>query len=191
MKISAPLAAFALIALGWAGCNVAPDYQAPETAGSVSFKEAVTLDIKPDGGWKLASPSDEQLRGPWWELYGDPILNRLEETVTNANQNVSAAEARYRQARALEAAARGGLWPTIGVTPSVTRSRSSSVSSATASQSGATTRTSSSGTRTVYTLPFDTSYEFDLWHRVRNTIAENSDNAQAAAADLANVLLSA
>jgi NodT family efflux transporter outer membrane factor (OMF) lipoprotein len=41
-----------------------------------------------------------------------------------------------------------------------------------------------------YSLPFSVSYTVDFWHRIRNTIAVDVDNAQASAADIATALLS-
>jgi NodT family efflux transporter outer membrane factor (OMF) lipoprotein len=190
------------------GCNLAPSYHTPDSDSSSAFKEAVRADIKPDGGWKLADPEDERLRGAWWELYRDSELNRLEEKVAASNQSVVSAEAKYREARALVISAREALLPVVSVAPSVIRSRSSGVetgrttSAATTTTGTSTDSTSSSGvvttsgssqpvTRTVYTLPVEASYEVDLWGRIRNTIAQNAYTAQAAAADWANVLLSA
>jgi len=39
-------------------------------------------------------------RGNWWEVFGDPDLNKLEEQVAGSNQNLKIAEARFRSARA-------------------------------------------------------------------------------------------
>ena len=40
------------------------------------------------------------MRGPWWEIFGDPELNALESQVNISNQNITQAEAAYREARA-------------------------------------------------------------------------------------------
>jgi outer membrane protein TolC len=34
---------------------------------------------------------DDQIRGNWWEMFGDPNLNALEERVDISNQNIAAA----------------------------------------------------------------------------------------------------
>ena len=58
------------------------------------------------------------LRGKWWEIFGDPELNALEEQVTVSNQDLKAAEARFREARALVRFNRASEFPTISVGPS-------------------------------------------------------------------------
>jgi hypothetical protein len=54
-------------------------YVKPPAPLAPGFKE--TTDWKEGDGWKIAKPDDVQLRGKWWELYGDPTLNELEEQV--------------------------------------------------------------------------------------------------------------
>src|SRR6266568_3038129 len=75
-----------ILALALAACAVGPDYQRPEAAVSAAYKEAV--------GWKLAEPQDESNRGNWWEIFGDPQLSALMESVDISNQNVLLAAAR-------------------------------------------------------------------------------------------------
>lgn len=50
--------------------------------------------------------------------------------------------------------------------------------------------TSNTGILNNYSASASISYEVDLWHRVRNTIAANSFSAQASAADIATAILS-
>lgn len=64
-----------------------------------------------------------------------------------------------------------------------------STSSGTSSTSTAVGGTSSAGVFNEYSFPLDLSYTVDLWHRVRNTIAQNQYSAQASAADVATALL--
>jgi NodT family efflux transporter outer membrane factor (OMF) lipoprotein len=189
------MAGAALLAV--AGCNLAPHYRPPETETPGQFKEAVPGDTNETVGWKIAEPKDATLRGNWWELYQDPQLNALEERVAISNQTVAAAEANYRAAHALVAEARAAYFPTISISPAVTRSRSSSSSgsSNTASSESTNSSGSSSGggagkTQTLYSLPLDASYQVDLWGRIRNMTAQSAFSAQASAADVATALLS-
>jgi NodT family efflux transporter outer membrane factor (OMF) lipoprotein len=70
-----------------------------------------------------------------------------------------------------------------------TGSSSSSTSSSGASTTTAVGGTAGSGIFNEYSFPFDLSYTVDLWHRVRNNIAQNQFSAQASAADVATALL--
>ena len=63
--------------------------------------------------WKVAQPSDEAPRGNWWEAFGDPDLNALEEQVDISNQTIQAAAARVREASAATQAARSALFPVV------------------------------------------------------------------------------
>jgi hypothetical protein len=59
----------------------------PPAPLAADFKE--TAAWKEGDGWKIAKPDDAQLRGKWWELYGDPTLNELEEQVDPSNQSLT------------------------------------------------------------------------------------------------------
>ena len=78
------------------GCAVGPKYQRPVAQTPPALKE-----IAGNDQWKMATPSDGVMKGKWWELFGDPQLNQLEELININNQNVKQAEAQFRQARAM------------------------------------------------------------------------------------------
>jgi NodT family efflux transporter outer membrane factor (OMF) lipoprotein len=166
------------LALAAAACTVGPQYKKPAAEMPAGFKE------QPPAGWKAAQPNDSMQRGAWWELFGDPALNALEEQVSVSNQSLAQAEAQFRGARAAVAAARAGLFPTVTAGAQATRSYSGAGRSASGSQNG------QSGATTVYQVPVDFTYEADVWGRVRRTIEENAANAQASAADVETIRLS-
>jgi NodT family efflux transporter outer membrane factor (OMF) lipoprotein len=177
---------------------MAPHYERPQLETSDQFKEAVPDPSGAAQSWRIAQPNDETLRGNWWELYHDSQLNALEERVAVSNQTVAAAEANYRVARSILGEAESALYPSVTADPSVIRSRSSASIAAGGGSSGGSTTTSASGSgggggtgpRTDYTLPFEASYEVDLWGSVRNSVAQSSDQAQASAANVETALLS-
>src|SRR6201997_5554502 len=78
---------------GLAGCAVGPKYKTPIAPAPPAFKEI--------GNWKTARPSDQNLGGNWWEIFQDSQLNALEQQINVSNQNLKAAVAQYREARAL------------------------------------------------------------------------------------------
>jgi outer membrane protein TolC len=112
------------------GCMVGPKYHAPSplptaTAPPVSYKESPTQ-FQDTDGWKVAQPQDAVLHGKWWEIYSDPELNALEEKLNIDNQNIKEFFDNFMEARTLIAQARSELYPTVGIGPSYTRSKSSS-----------------------------------------------------------------
>jgi NodT family efflux transporter outer membrane factor (OMF) lipoprotein len=109
-------------------------------------------------------------------------LNTLEEQITVSNQNLKAAEAQYQQARALVRFNRAAAYPTVTAGASAAREHLSRhrplVSSSTQTNA------------TDLVIPFDVSYEADVFGRVRHTVEGARSNAQASAADLESVSLS-
>jgi NodT family efflux transporter outer membrane factor (OMF) lipoprotein len=165
-------------------CNVGPKYNRPSVQTPATFKEVTAEDLKKMDGWKVAEPKDTALHGKWWEVFGDPELNALEEQVSVSNQNVAAAFSNFMAARAIVRQARSQYYPTVTVGPSILREHQPSTSvNSTASSSG---RTFAS-----FVLPFDATWTPDLWGRVRNTVKANVYSAQVSAADLENTKLTA
>ena len=174
-------AGIGLLALLVAGCAVGPNYRKPSAPVSSRFKElgpspAPTPTAGP-AEWKPAQPQDDRLRGKWWEIFGDPALDALEEQVNVSNQNVARAEAQFRGARAASRGARADLFPTIGATASAVRSKP------------AAGRSVSTGTTTQYDLSADLSWELDVFGRIRRNVESNVEAAQASAGDLEAVRL--
>ena len=136
-----------------------------------------------DPNWAPANPADDAVKGDWWTLFHDPELNTLELQVPKTNQTLRVAQANFDAARAAIRVNRAGLYPTIGVAPFAGGERTSNTRpyfNPPATNNGAAD----------LQLPLDLSYEVDLWGQVRRGIAESKEEAQATAADLANVLLS-
>ena len=163
------------LVLAVSGCAVGPDYQRPSTPDISAFKEAE--------GWVPAAPADALERGPWWSLFGDPVLDQLAARVEVSNQNVAAAVGAYAQARALVREQRASLFPSVTLNSGANRSHSSSGSSAVSSSGG---RTGNS-----FSASIGASWEPDVWGRLGRTVDGASASAQASAADLASARLSA
>jgi NodT family efflux transporter outer membrane factor (OMF) lipoprotein len=170
-----------VFALFLSGCAVGPKYAKPSAPLTPNFKEADGL--KEGDGWKLAQPEDSLLRGKWWELYGDTALNELEKQVDPSNQSLKIADANLRQARAAIRFNRASETPTIGTSPSISDVRVSG------NKPYFSSSPVNNGTGDLV-LPFDLSYEVDLWGRVRRAVAASKQQAQASAADLETARLS-
>ena len=161
-----------------AACSVGPKYQRPTAPVTPAFKELPGSDQ-----WKTASPSDANLKGKWWEMFGDSELNRLEEMVAVNNQTVKQAEAQFRNATALARIAHAGYLPTIGSTPAITASGTGrSITTATG--------TRAAGVSHLFQLPFSASWEPDFWGRVRLNVQLETAAAQSSAALIENARLS-
>jgi multidrug efflux system outer membrane protein len=157
-----------------AGCVVGPNYRRPEaTTIPAAYAGA-------SGEWKLAAPSDHLPKGNWWEMFGDPELNRLEADVLSANQELRAAAFRFEQARAVVDVARSGLYLRLGISATATAQHDS----ANVPVGGKPGQTYAN-----YRVPFDVGYELDLWGKVRRRVEAARAQAEAAAADVEFVKL--
>lgn len=179
---SAPrLMAVLLAGAALGGCAVGPNYQRPSAPISPTYKEAA--------GWTPAAPADLLERGDWWTLFGDPMLNDLAAKVQVSNQNIVAAEAAYRQARAAVSEQRAALFPTVSLNASATRSGTGAGSGTTSVVGGEVV--SGGGSRSTYRASLGGTWEPDVWGRIRRSIEAAKDQAQASAADLAAARLAA
>ena len=159
-------------------CSVGPKYKRPTVQTPPAYKE---LPAPGSDQWKAAEPGDGELRGNWWELFGDPQLNQLEALVAVSNQNVTQAEAQFREARAVVAANRANYYPTITTQPAITASQASTNLGA---------RGFGGGKFYEYNLPFSATWEPDFWGRIGLAVQNAVAFAQASAADLENMRLS-
>jgi len=123
------------------GCAmVGPDYRRPEqaTALPASYGE-------PAPAGALSVPAD------WWTLYRDPVLDGLVRAGLERNADVAIASARVEEAQARLGEARATLlFPEVDGSAGVVRDR-----------------TLANGVSTSYTLGLATSFEVDLWGRLR------------------------
>jgi len=185
-RIGAALAACCVL-VGLTGCKpVGPNYSRPGYSAPAAYKETGSASVAPPqnltgGAWQPANPSDGMLKGKWWEIYQDPKLNSLEERVDSTNVQLKQALESYEAAREQVAATRANLFPTvsgnIGANPEQYSKNAPLFNKANA---------------TIYndlTLGAQASWEPDFWGRVRRSVEQARANAQASAADAANVAL--
>ncbi len=172
-----------LLVLLLAGCTVGPKYVKPAAPATPTYKEEAPGSFRESDQWQPARPGDQTSRGNWWEIFGDPELNDLEEQIAGSNQNLKVAEARFREARAAIRFNRASQFPTISTVPSASYVKSSDFSPNFPSK----IQQSSKGD---FVLPFDLSYELDLWGRVRRSVAAAREETQATAADYETAKLS-
>jgi NodT family efflux transporter outer membrane factor (OMF) lipoprotein len=179
------LAALTLLA----GCKpVGPNYSRPGYDAPAAYKETgATTVVQPPpppagGSWQPASPSDGMLRGKWWEIYQDPQLNQLEERIAAENPTLRQALETYLVARDQVSAARAAFYPTLSAGVGAQREEISA--------NGPSYSPGKSTTYSDFTLSGQASWEPDFWGRIRRTVEAARSNAQASAADQANIDLS-
>ncbi|MCH8179118.1 MAG: efflux transporter outer membrane subunit [Proteobacteria bacterium] len=181
-----PLALAPLFAaLVLAGCATAPP--PPETRVSVpeAFKEAAPLASSQAADttrWKPAEPAEAQARGAWWEAFGDPALNLLEQQAEADNPGLAAAAARVKAARALLSSSQADRLPQLGVNASVARQKP------TAAERGLTPDRVFSPTN-LWRAGLTASYEVDLFQRVAHSVQAAEADALASQASHRSVLL--
>ncbi len=173
MKLVKQLATQFVIMIILCSCAVGPNYKRPDVS-----------DLTPaDWHWKVAEPKDTISKGEWWKVFDDPVLNELETEVVAKNQNLWAAVARVDQARAAARITRSQFFPELSLDPLYKRERTSghlptpipfNIPSAYVD---------------TYSIPFDLSYEIDVWGRVRRSFESSRAQAQASVSDEQNVLL--
>ena len=165
-------------------CTVGPKYVRPSAPTPQTYKEQPPASSPGAADqWQPANPSDHASRGRWWEIFGDPELKELEEQIVASNQTLKVAEARFREARAAIRFNRASQFPTVSTAPSAAYAKSSDYSQS----FPAKVQQASTGD---FVLPFDLSYELDLWGRVRRSVAAAREEAQATAADYETAKLS-
>lgn len=167
-------AAAALLAVLAAACAPNPKYvpPAPAAPAPAAFKE--------NANWRPAQPADAVLKGHWWELFGDPQLNALEQQIDVSNQNLKIIAAQFEQARQAVRASRSNLFPQVSTAPAVVRT----------SQSATRVVPAPSGSYGDFLVPVDVTWEADIWGRLRSALAAARAGAQASAGDVESLRLS-
>ena len=177
-------ALLALALLG--GCTVGPAYHPAAALGTNAMPAAFQGAAGATNGavWQPGQPSAHLPRGAWWQIFGDPELNRLESLAAANNQELAAAVARFEQARALVNVARADFFPHLSADPSASRQRTS------VNQPFLGKPVGFSATYDNFTVPLDAGWEPDLWGRIRRQVEAARAQLAASADDTEAVKLS-
>jgi multidrug efflux system outer membrane protein len=173
MKLLQQLTILCVILLVSVSCAVGPDYKRPDVK-----------DITPpDWRWKTAEPKDTVPKGQWWGVFHDQVLNHLEKDAVAHNESLRSAVAGVDEARAAARLSRSEFFPEVSLDPSVRRELTSG------HLPTPIPVTVPAAHITTYSIPFDLSYEVDIWGRVRRSFEAAQAQAQASVSDYQNVLL--
>lgn len=131
----------------------------------------------------FSTVGDGQLADQWWTVFADPDLSALIEQGLGANFDLRSAWDRLAQAEAIARRETAPLFPSLDLQASTTRTE---LTQTAAQGSGA-------GGRNDVRLGIATSYEIDLWGRVRalRSAARRDVDARVADVDIAAITLSA
>lgn len=163
-------AGLAIAAAFLSACSLAPKYEAPQAQEVGSYKEV--------GEWMRTKPADSTAENQWWQAFGDPKLDELQQQLRDGSFDLRAAVARFDQARATARLARSNVLPAIDAGASAARARGSA---------NAPTSNGTIATGNDFIASLNLSWEIDLFGRLRNSAAAAGNRAQASAADLAAV----
>ncbi|MFI5378557.1 MAG: efflux transporter outer membrane subunit [Tepidisphaerales bacterium] len=155
-----------------ASCNVGPDYRRPEISMPAAYKSPTTRNA-----------ANAEISADWWRFFGDEELNTLEQAALSANPDLQAAMARVVQARAAARITGSQFYPVITANPAATWSRTNPTAG------GAAGAAASPRQIKTVVIPFDLSYEIDVWGRVRRSYEAATAQVQASADDYGVVLL--
>ncbi|MBQ5947982.1 efflux transporter outer membrane subunit [Massilia sp. ST3] len=175
-----------------AGCVAGPDFVKPSPAAPEDWSS-----------WRSADPmlripagTEQSLPAKWWQAFGDPMLDSLQQRAQEASPDLRSAALRFAQARVQRAAAPAQGAPQLGASGGVQRQRQSEYGAGTRlSDVIAADRDTVAGALsqpfTLYQAGFDASWEPDLWGRVKRSVeaADAGVAQQAALFDLARLSL--
>jgi multidrug efflux system outer membrane protein len=159
-----------------AGCKVGPNYHRPDVATAPAWKEQPP--------WRAADPKDSLAKGDWWATFSDNELVQYETQALKANQTIEVARYQLEQARASARITQSSLFPQLSSGASAQRIRTSA---------GVPTVTGiplkGPSTANDFRIPFNLTWEPDVFGGVRRNVESANASYQASAAALENVRL--
>jgi NodT family efflux transporter outer membrane factor (OMF) lipoprotein len=158
------------------GCVAGPNYHRPDVATAPAWKEQPP--------WRAADPKDSIPKGDWWTTFADDELNQYEAQALKANQTIEIARNQLQQARASARITQSGLFPTLNAGISAQRAQTSAFRPTTTG-----IPLVSPATQTDLLIPFNFSWEPDVFGGVRRGVESANAAYQASAAGLENVRL--
>lgn len=147
------------------GCAIIPDLgEAPKPRTTESYSAEKMFSSSSVGEWPDVR---------WWEAYGDAQLNRLMEEALAKAPALEEAEARVKQAVAIEEQAGASLYPNISASGSFTKIR---MSQSLGMPKGALPE----GFQDIASGLVTMQYELDFWGKNRSLLAAATSETEAA-----------
>lgn len=167
-----PILTLAILALPLGACVVGPNYKRPDLpkAAEAQFAEV-----------SKAAVADTPTDGNWWQLYHDPVLDRLITEALTHNTDIRVAAANLQRARAALSEQKGARLPSTNLSAEYQREQSNSSSAAAFGGTGGAVRTFRFD---LFQTGFDVSYELDLFGGVTRAIQAARGDYEASRAQL-------
>ena len=166
----------ALISLAMiCGCAVGPNFHppAPPAVDGYSARPApsLTASATVPGGEAQAFVAGMDVPAEWWALFRSPAIDALVREALRANPDLKAAQAALKNARELDLAQRGALYPTVGASYSPSRQKTSATL--------APPLNTSSYVYTLHTAQLEVGYVPDVFGGIRRQIETTTAQAEA------------
>ncbi|MGE9295242.1 MAG: TolC family protein, partial [Puniceicoccales bacterium] len=158
------------------GCAVGPDYKKPEVETPDTWHS--TIMDEPPG------EPDAPIQA-WWEIFDDPVLNRLIEEARESNLTLQTALATVREARARLAYAGAQNLPEAGAFARATTTK--------LSNNGALSQVAPPGgfePQGMMVFGLDAAWEIDVFGRIRREVEAESARFEASIESYRDVMVS-
>lgn len=174
MKNRFPILSIAVLIPTLVGCAVGPDYKKQEIWAPSKWQPAKGI----IGGNVASQVTEDKFDPNWWECFHDPVLSNLERRVVSANLDVQMATQRFFASRAQLLIAGADRFPTMGAAGSYNRTQYSNKffqhviskglkKGATGLEDTINPSDINISALNEWSDALDTSWELDLWGRVR------------------------
>lgn len=174
-QMSMRFTAISLFIIALQGCNpVGPDYREPITQMPDVWQQKATRGLE-------SGAADIET---WWEILGDSVLDKLIERAGGGNLDLKQALRRVEQARADLSFSTGGLYPKVDAVGDYQRLRLSDDSTFGVDGSG------NPGNINLHNLGLESSWEVDVFGRIRRAIESSEGLLGASIEDYRDVLVS-
>ena len=177
-----------------AGCAVGPKYEPPQLKVPGGFSAASAL-------YATTQPSTQPTTRPidltrWWESLGDAELNSLVKRAVESNLDLRIAGARLQEARSIEFATTGGVFPGVGYLSGADVSAGAGRGSGSNTTRGRVAAPLNSATNTkglqeiTQVIGLDAGWEIDLFGHYSHLVEASAADVEAIAEARNDLLLS-
>ncbi|UCZ85830.1 efflux transporter outer membrane subunit [Pseudomonas sp. L5B5] len=187
------LAAALMMALS--ACTVGPDFKAPEVQSPQRWEDWHSGPTATPGPGQPSVATSKGVAGHWWQVFNDPVLDRLQAQVQADNPDLQTALLRFAQVRLQRRIVASLETPEVSFSAAATRNRQSRYApnnrmlEALGGDRDALEK-ALTDPYSLYQAGFDVSWELDIWGRVSRLGEAAQADVDGAAATLDDVLLS-